>query len=1183
MRLRRILIFFVVFLAILIAGTAMVVRSTGVSRALVTRVLERFLRTDFELEDASLDPATGTVRLLDFSIHDPRRAERRLVSAGSVELEVETNPLGEMGAVQRVRVDGLVLDLFLGEERRLDLREILRLPADESGTGLEQPFVEVRDAKVRLHLTESAEPLLFDQVRLDLAPQRDEAGRMTLRGSLRSPRGHVATVAGSADFERGEFRAVARLEDIAIGPEIARGFDENLRRYLERTALQGTARALSLWVEYPDHGEGGGNRLAAGLTLEAEGVSCSVPEFPYPLRNARANLSATTRGGGTVKAQIREENGGRSLEARVLLRRGLRSEPMLEAHVSAGGVAVDSDLTRALDAQPALAEIRRAFRPAGGNLDLELDLVRRPPGSIAIEGFDLLLHEVTASFEGFTAAPGARPVRFPYPAVFSGAVQMRGRRLALHGVTGTRKDGSRLTITGTVTNTGAEPAVDLDVSAAPIVFGEELREALDACFEGGGSVYDDYAPAGKAQVLTRLRTVAGSSPTAAPRVTVTIRPLEASASYRGFPYRLERLRGLVKIAPAGLVLDLQGVRSGAAVRIGGRFLWEDPLEAVSELWVRAGSVPLDDHLRKALATLDPGLEDLWDRIRPRGAADAWFSWWRRGDEAPGYDLHADLKGGTVLPRDFELALDRLEGVLLVEGSGDSVHAEVGPLRGRLPRGDETPPAAILLQGSVDRSPDGSRTVDLTTVVRDLHLDEDLARALDAAGAFDLETWRVLAPSGSVDVVAHHFRTPKDRELRTNLRVHLDGVRSAAAILPDEARDLRGELEIARSEARFEGLRGTIAGREVVCQKGSLSHRGGHTVLDVSIRAPRFPVDDRLARLMTGPMRELYLSRRFAGEIDVDALHMRYRFADQGPEFHVDFDGQIVARDLSMLLGTRIEEINGTWTIDSGRVTPSGGELRGRINDVSLRVHQHRAHGFHATFRADPTELVFERARLRLHGGEVRGEPPDGPAIRYGFAGGGSLGLRIAWQGVGLTEFLRAGGVVGSRLRGTLSGRLELDAALDQPVTRVRAQGGLRVRDARLGEVPMFSAIYTYLAPDKRLWFDGASVKVALRDGRLEISDLEMTSPLVTVKGRGSMAMDGYIDMVLAFPDLFGGSADWLLLPAFFRMLSSQVVRFHVYGYLRNPRARPRWLWQKAPGRFPIEPIPPPPRPRPLRR
>ena len=68
-------------------------------------------------------------------------------------------------------------------------------------------------------------------------------------------------------------------------------------------------------------------------------------------------------------------------------------------------------------------------------------------------------------------------------------------------------------------------------------------------------------------------------------------------------------------------------------------------------------------------------------------------------------------------------------------------------------------------------------------------------------------------------------------------------------------------------------------------------------------------------------------------------------------------------------------------------------------------------------------------------------------------------------------------------------------------------------------------------------------------------------------------MDGYLDMMIDFADLFGRDADWLVLPQIARMLTTGVVRFQVYGYLRNPRARPQWLWESKADRVELGPMP----------
>src|SRR5690606_5931565 len=124
----------------------------------------------------------------------------------------------------------------------------------------------------------------------------------------------------------------------------------------------------------------------------------------------------------------------------------------------------------------------------------------------------------------------------------------------------------------------------------------------------------------------------------------------------------------------------------------------------------------------------------------------------------------------------------------------------------------------------------------------------------------------------------------------------------------------------------------------------------------------------------------------------------------------------------------------------------------------------------------------------------------------------------------------------------------------------------------LGTVPIFTAIYRHLQPQRRPRFDGARMKVTVRDRRVAIEDLTVTSSLATVTGEGTITMGGYIDMRLDFPDLFGDDANVFVIPQVLKALTS-VVQFQIHGYLRSPRARPLWLWDSKPPREELGPIP----------
>ena len=167
--------------------------------------------------------------------------------------------------------------------------------------------------------------------------------------------------------------------------------------------------------------------------------------------------------------------------------------------------------------------------------------------------------------------------------------------------------------------------------------------------------------------------------------------------------------------------------------------------------------------------------------------------------------------------------------------------------------------------------------------------------------------------------------------------------------------------------------------------------------------------------------------------------------------------------------------------------------------------------------------------------------------------------------------------MGNPFRGTLSGTLQLEELIGADFVNMKATANMRVTDADLGAVPAFTSIYSYMAPSRRPRFDGAFADVQIGDRQLEIKRLEVGSPLIDVSGDGTMSMDGYLDMVLWVPNLFGEDADWLVLPRIIHQITSEVVQFDVFGYVRNTRVRPRWPWDPTPDREDILPIPAPPK------
>ena len=62
-------------------------------------------------------------------------------------------------------------------------------------------------------------------------------------------------------------------------------------------------------------------------------------------------------------------------------------------------------------------------------------------------------------------------------------------------------------------------------------------------------------------------------------------------------------------------------------------------------------------------------------------------------------------------------------------------------------------------------------------------------------------------------------------------------------------------------------------------------------------------------------------------------------------------------------------------------------------------------------------------------------------------------------------------------------------------------------------------------------------------------------------------------MRLTLDNLLGNTADPLFAP-FIAFFAGNIVRFHLYGHLRDLKAEERWIVEGSPARPPVPPLPP---------
>jgi hypothetical protein len=661
-------------------------------------------------------------------------------------------------------------------------------------------------------------------------------------------------------------------------------------------------------------------------------------------------------------------------------------------------------------------------------------------------------------------------------------------------------------------------------------------------------------------------------------------------SWAGFPYRLEDLRGRVVARAEGVRFELTGAHRSGTLTMQGRIPL-DPTAADGggfEAVFSLQQVTIDDDLRRAVAVLAPDIDAPWQAAAPQGRFDGRVKVWR---PAPTDPLHHDalLELGGVdlgLPMAPWRAVG-LRGQLLVQGAGSAARVDFDALRGTLTNG-ATRQAQLAMLGSFATG--SEKHSELTFVVRDLELDPTLGRSLERYGALDVGTWDSLRPSGKVDLVCVHEEKP-GAPAQVRIVVQLVDVASHAAILPRPAQHMTGELTIKNGELHFDDVRANLDDTLVQCSDGNVRGRpDGRTELRFKAQAKGFPVDDGMANLFFGPLRQAVLDRKLEGRADVDQLTLQFAIPTTSSTLPLEtrLSGQLRLYDVELSLGpadsdVRVQGISGVLTLDPSTISEAGGGIVGRMQGGSLSIFGQPFENIEASFAADADRIELGRLTSRFHGGAVTAASLVAPALRYEIPGKrfpeGRLSGDLAFERVDVYQFLDTSGWTNPPYSGLASGNLSLTRLDGTHLVAAEGSGQLKIEQGDLGVVPLFTAIYAQLPAPDRPRFHYLESTFRLADRRVTFDSLDVRSRMLGANGIGTLDLDGYVDIKLQLNNLLGTSADPFLMPLI-EELTKNIVRFHLFGYLRDLRTEKRWIVESSPKRRQVIPFPPA-QPRPL--
>jgi hypothetical protein len=1177
---RRIVLLSLALVAVIGTITALVLQRTDAATTLLRNELQALLRPKASLAGSSIDVGRGRLTLQGLRVEDPLRAGSNLLACETIHVDVGTVLALPPVAVSHIAIDGFTIDLGPG---LVDLPRLLAPQAPSRTTGpTTLPRLHLRGGLVRCVPRAGVEALELRDVEVTAAA--DGHGTLAVQGSARwAEFDTTLRVAGAFDLHRGGGRLTLTAGELTIGDALLGRIQQLLGRAPAALSVDALLRTLTLVVTLPAD-DAVETLPSIELALQCTQLRVRGPEVPAVVVDATLDLHADSRNDGAVTARLVQSgpDGKLTVSAQAT---AILQTMQLDVRADGENLAVTPEALRALRTFRVGRDVVAALQPTSGRADLRLFL-RDPQLPGGISELDLSLRDVAMSYHGFGSGPD-RPA-FPLPMVgASGAVHLRDDIVQVTGVSAniaSSAGGGTVTLEGRIeplAPSGEDTA--LDIHARGVTFNADLRAALTELLDDNGELYDKFAPVGRTDVTVLVRPgklLPGGW-------SVEVRPDAASMQWAGFPYRLDDLRGTVRVDDADVRFDLSGRHGDGQLSMRGHIpLGEAPADTAGfAATIELRGVTIDDDLRTAAAVIVPELDAPWRDSNARGRFDGQVKVWRPN---PGDPLHHDARL-ELTGVDLELAAAApwratgLHGQLLVQGSGGDARVDFDALRGSLEHPTGTPAQLAMLGhlafGSSERS-------DLAFVVRDLELDPQLGQSLAALGALGPGAWDTLRPSGQVDLVCH-YDAVAGRPDDLSLVVQLLGVTSEAPILPRPAKQMRGELHVVAGELRFRDVTAELGDATVRCTGGrvrTLTEGGPRTEISFGVTARGVPVDDGIANLFSGPLRQAVLDRHLDGRADLDDLQLRFVVPSQGCTlpFETTIGGQLRLRGLDMRLGEgkdaiAVQGITGTVLLQPSSVTERGGRLEGSLRDVALRVFGQPAESLTATFGIDAQKIELPQLTGRLHGGQLRTGTDTDRAIVYLLPGAqaaeGRLSARLAFDNVDLYALLESAGWASPPYSGLASGSVQLDQLDGNQLVEARGRGQLTISRGDLGAVPLFTSIYAQLPVADRPRFHALDTAFELRDRGLRFSRIDVTSNLLSAKGSGSFDLDGYLAIELTLDNLLGPAADPVLMPLI-DYLAQNLVTFYLHGYLRDLRAEKRWLVKEPPVRRGNVPLPP---------
>ena len=680
------------------------------------------------------------------------------------------------------------------------------------------------------------------------------------------------------------------------------------------------------------------------------------------------------------------------------------------------------------------------------------------------------------------------------------------------------------------------PGIDLDERVREHIGGlgqiEPLRHLYEDGFGLGG---------GRAAVSVRVTDRAGipGSP-----VRVVVGLSDVTARWVELPVPVRELEGEVEVIDDGrgdtsVRFQVEGGAEGcgdlaAAGRVRTTPVEEDeqgeePAASRVELELirlTAEAIDFEGAAVRTIAETIPDVADALAELAPRGRADLELDLSiRDGREEERIWVELTPEEGTALdPKAFPMHSTEVRGRVIVdlerhvlESEGEAPRpiesgvTRVAPIVGRWR--EEIPVAFHAtfpssgdsvgrVAGSGLRPGDEALVNELVAALgADPARVQEISDELIIEGAMDFESVLTI-PEGSEEAESRHRLCLRKNDLRHVDGFHLDG--------------LTGVVEIAEDEVRIRELGARLDGTPVKLKNIVASVDGETVRLDADLEVEELTLDrGLLARFLDAESVSALVDEfGWRGQIEVDSGHLTLtRRPDRPLEVSLRGEGTLsdayVEFGFPLSIGSArviVEEL--VFDGDTVRGWGQMHDLYGRVLDRDLGQANTLISYYGSRITMESLDGSFCKGTVQgLSQREARAPSWSGPVFSVDLAPPFEFQANVALEGIDVARLLE--GVFASELadRGFLSGEMRLQGEL-QDLMSVRGSGRGDIRDTVLWSVPVLRDLFSQLGFDATAVFDSMHTDFRVEEGKIYMEGIEVHSPLLRLRGRGVLGLDG---------------------------------------------------------------------------